>query len=190
MCPSTTRTIDVDAGRRRRPRGRSSRVPSSVRGLWNPGVSVNTTWASSVVQIARMSRRVVWGLSETIATFCPDQPRSPGWTCRRWAGRPPRPPRTGSRSRSEGRPGRTRGAAVRRATGQARCEPSRRLGDHRDPVPELAQDLPASAARRCGLVGVRTTATARMSCWPRGDRLGRSRSARRRRDAGSSRSRR
>ena len=48
-----------------------SREPRSVRGLWNPGVSVKTIWCSSVVRIARMSRRVVCGLSETIATFWP-----------------------------------------------------------------------------------------------------------------------
>ena len=56
---------------RRRPRARSGGRRARCVGLWNPGVSVNTTCTSSVVQIARMSRRVVCGLSETIATFSP-----------------------------------------------------------------------------------------------------------------------
>ncbi len=39
--------------------------------MWKPGVSVNTTCASSVFRIARMCRRVVCGLSDTIAIFRP-----------------------------------------------------------------------------------------------------------------------
>src|SRR6478672_3696915 len=48
-----------------------NRAPSNVRGLWKPGVSVYTICASSSVAIARISRRVVCGLSDTIATFWP-----------------------------------------------------------------------------------------------------------------------
>ena len=46
-----------------------SRCPKRVLGLWNPGVSTNTTCDSGVVTTPRTPRRVVWGLSETIATF-------------------------------------------------------------------------------------------------------------------------
>ena len=48
--------------------------PQPRAGSWacgTPGVSVNTICAPSAFQIARMSRRVVCGLSDTIATFCP-----------------------------------------------------------------------------------------------------------------------
>ena len=48
-----------------------SRVPSAVRGLWIPGVSTNTTWASGRVSTPMMRVRVVWGLSEVIATLVP-----------------------------------------------------------------------------------------------------------------------
>ena len=48
------------------------RSPSSVRGLWMPGVSTNTTWASGRSRMPRTSVRVVWGLSETIETFEPE----------------------------------------------------------------------------------------------------------------------
>src|SRR5439155_23256190 len=46
-------------------------APRRVLGLWYPGVSVSTTCAPSVDQIAWIPRRVVCGLSETIATFSP-----------------------------------------------------------------------------------------------------------------------
>ena len=43
-----------------------SRSPSSVRGLWMPGVSTNTTWASGRLSTPRTWVRVVCGLSDTI----------------------------------------------------------------------------------------------------------------------------
>ena len=45
--------------------------PWAVRGLWMPGVSTNTTWASGRVSTPRSGVRVVWGLFEVIDTFCP-----------------------------------------------------------------------------------------------------------------------
>ena len=48
-----------------------SRSPSGVRGLCIPGVSTNTIWVSGWFSTPWMRCRVVWGLSETIATFCP-----------------------------------------------------------------------------------------------------------------------
>ena len=61
--------------RRRRPNVSSavslSRSPISVRGLWMPGVSTNTIWASGRVSTPRIWLRVVWGLSETIDTLRP-----------------------------------------------------------------------------------------------------------------------
>ena len=36
-----------------------------------PGLSMKTIWPLSVVLMPRMLMRVVWGLSETMATFCP-----------------------------------------------------------------------------------------------------------------------
>ena len=44
---------------------------SRVRGLWSPGVSMKTNWVSPLVSTPVMRVRVVWGLSETIATFSP-----------------------------------------------------------------------------------------------------------------------
>jgi len=44
------------------------------RGRWLPGRSTSTSWASRRVSTPRTSRRVVWGLSETIATFSPTMP--------------------------------------------------------------------------------------------------------------------
>ncbi len=43
----------------------------SCIGLWMPGVSKSTIWAPGRFTTARMRLRVVWGLSETIATFWP-----------------------------------------------------------------------------------------------------------------------
>ena len=48
-----------------------SRWPSGVLGLWIPGVSTNTTWASGRSSTPRTRVRVVWGLSETIDTLVP-----------------------------------------------------------------------------------------------------------------------
>ena len=45
--------------------------PSAVTGLWSPGVSTNTSWASGRLSTPRTRWRVVWGLSETIDTFWP-----------------------------------------------------------------------------------------------------------------------
>src|SRR5207253_6425939 len=47
------------------------RSPRSVRGLCTPGVSRNTICESGVVRTPRMAARVVWGRSETMATFWP-----------------------------------------------------------------------------------------------------------------------
>src|SRR5450631_1709463 len=47
------------------------RSPINVRGLWMPGVSTNTTWASGRVSTPRTWVRVVWGLSETMVTLVP-----------------------------------------------------------------------------------------------------------------------
>ncbi len=41
------------------------------RGRWTPGRSTRTSCQSSPVAIPRTSRLVVWGLSETMATFSP-----------------------------------------------------------------------------------------------------------------------
>ena len=43
----------------------------SCIGLWMPGVSKSTICAPGRFTTARMRLRVVWGLSETIATFWP-----------------------------------------------------------------------------------------------------------------------
>src|SRR2546428_13859484 len=48
-----------------------SRRPSSVLGLWMPGVSINTAWPSGMATTPRTWLRVVWGLSETMDTFSP-----------------------------------------------------------------------------------------------------------------------
>ena len=48
-----------------------SRSPSAVTGLWMPGVSTNTTWASGRLSTPRTCVRVVCGLSETMLTLCP-----------------------------------------------------------------------------------------------------------------------
>src|SRR4051794_20438308 len=48
-----------------------SRSPIVVLGLWMPGVSTNTTWASSLVNTPRISVRVVWGDLATMLTFSP-----------------------------------------------------------------------------------------------------------------------
>ena len=48
-----------------------SRSPSAVRGLWMPGVSTNTTCTSSRCSTPRTAWRVVWALSETMATLVP-----------------------------------------------------------------------------------------------------------------------
>ena len=47
------------------------RSPSSVRGLWMPGVSRSTIWLLSLVRTPRIWLRVVCGRSETIETFEP-----------------------------------------------------------------------------------------------------------------------
>src|SRR3954463_8239480 len=47
------------------------REVSASRGFWTPGRSVNTSWNSGVVSTPRMARRVVCGLSDTIATLWP-----------------------------------------------------------------------------------------------------------------------
>jgi hypothetical protein len=47
------------------------RSPIVVRGLWIPGVSTNTTWASGRVSTPRISVRVVWGEADTMLTFSP-----------------------------------------------------------------------------------------------------------------------
>ena len=47
------------------------RCPSCVFGRWMPGVSTNTTWASSVVSTPRIWWRVVLGRDEVIVTFSP-----------------------------------------------------------------------------------------------------------------------
>jgi hypothetical protein len=47
------------------------RSPSSVRGLWIPGVSSRTSCDVAVVRTPRICVRVVCGRSETIATFVP-----------------------------------------------------------------------------------------------------------------------
>ena len=44
---------------------------SSSRGRCTPGRSTSTSWMSPTVDTPRIARRVVCGLSETIATFCP-----------------------------------------------------------------------------------------------------------------------
>src|SRR4051794_18907043 len=48
------------------------REVSASRGRWTPGRSVSTSWnRSGTVTTPRIARRVVCGLSETIATLCP-----------------------------------------------------------------------------------------------------------------------
>src|ERR671924_1376239 len=47
---------------------------SSSRGRWTPGRSQKTIWTSSRVATPRIARRVVCGLSETIATLRPTIP--------------------------------------------------------------------------------------------------------------------
>ena len=47
------------------------RSPSSVRGLWMPGVSSSTSCDVGVVRTPRIWVRVVCGRSETMATFVP-----------------------------------------------------------------------------------------------------------------------
>src|SRR5687767_11180293 len=55
----------------------ASRAVSTIRtfirwvGLWIPGVSTNTAWASGYCLTPTIRVRVVWGLSETIASFWP-----------------------------------------------------------------------------------------------------------------------
>ena len=71
--PSTTNNSTSTSGMTLR----ASRVMYSPRrclGLCRPGVSTNTTWASPRVSTAWIRWRVVWGLSETIATFSPTRP--------------------------------------------------------------------------------------------------------------------
>ncbi len=48
-----------------------NRSPITVLGLWMPGVSTNTSWASGRWRMPRIWCRVVCGLSETIETFSP-----------------------------------------------------------------------------------------------------------------------
>ena len=48
-----------------------SRSPSRVRGRCRPGVSTRISWASGRCTMPRTTVRVVCGLSEVIATFCP-----------------------------------------------------------------------------------------------------------------------
>ena len=48
-----------------------SRSPSSVRGLWRPGVSTRISWASGRCTMPRTVCRVVCGRLEVIATFWP-----------------------------------------------------------------------------------------------------------------------
>src|SRR5512140_517093 len=40
-------------------------------GLWMPGVSMNTIWAPGWFTMPRILFLVVWGLSETMASFSP-----------------------------------------------------------------------------------------------------------------------
>ena len=47
------------------------RSPSSVRGLWIPGVSQSTACTPGRVRTPRTSVLVVWGLSDTMVTFWP-----------------------------------------------------------------------------------------------------------------------
>ena len=49
----------------------TSRSPSKWWGLWMPGVSTSTIWATSVVRMARRRLRVVWATGDVIATFSP-----------------------------------------------------------------------------------------------------------------------
>ena len=44
-----------------------------MRGRWKPGVSMMTSWVfvSSRFTTAVIRLRVVWGLDDTIASFCP-----------------------------------------------------------------------------------------------------------------------
>ena len=53
---------------------RCMRSVSASRGRWTPGRSTSTSWWSAVVATPRIARRVVCGLSETIATFRPTRP--------------------------------------------------------------------------------------------------------------------
>ena len=48
-----------------------SRSPSRVRGRCRPGVSTRISWASGRCTMPRITVRVVWGLSEVIATLVP-----------------------------------------------------------------------------------------------------------------------
>src|SRR5680860_730841 len=48
-----------------------SRSPSSVRGLWIPGVSTRMSWPFFWCTIPRIARRVVCGFDDVIATFSP-----------------------------------------------------------------------------------------------------------------------
>src|SRR3954465_11334062 len=50
------------------------RSVSASRGRWTPGRSTSTSCVSRSVATPRMARRVVWGLSETIATLRPTMP--------------------------------------------------------------------------------------------------------------------
>ena len=51
---------------------RCIRAVSASRGRWTPGRSVSTSWnRSGTVTTPRIARRVVCGLSETIATLWP-----------------------------------------------------------------------------------------------------------------------
>jgi hypothetical protein len=48
-----------------------SRDPSSLRGLWTPGVSIKTIWRPGRDTTPRMTFLVVWGRVEVIATLDP-----------------------------------------------------------------------------------------------------------------------
>ena len=50
---------------------RCIRSVSASRGRWIPGRSTSTSCQSGPVATPRIARRVVWGLSETIATLAP-----------------------------------------------------------------------------------------------------------------------
>ena len=165
--------------------------PSSVLGLWNPGVSVNTTCARRWIQIARMPRAGRLRLVGDDRDLLRRRARSRAWTCRRSdARRPRRSPlrkpvidcrssraRTASGSRSpSAHVSRSRRPCVSATTSDRRSE--------------LPQHLPAGPAGRGRGARRRSPPRPRRTVVRPRDHRGRRRSARRRPTRDSSRSRR
>src|SRR4051812_8095512 len=71
--PLTTNSAASESASSRSTR-RCMRSVSASRGRWTPGRSTSTIWWSAPVATPRIARRVVCGLSETIATLRPTSP--------------------------------------------------------------------------------------------------------------------